>query len=107
MSTYTQILYQIVFGSKNYTPFLNENNQDALYSYMAGICNKKKCKPYIVGGHSNHIHLIVSLHPFQDLSSLIKEIKTASHYMISKENESLRIVGIIIHHHKNNPKPLN
>jgi len=33
--------------------------------------------------------------------------KIRQNLMISKENESLRIVGIIIHHHKNHPKPLN
>ena len=33
MSTYTQILYQIVFGSKDYTNFLTKVNQDILYNY--------------------------------------------------------------------------
>jgi len=86
MSTYTQILYQIVFGSKNYTHFLNDHNQEALFSYIAAISQKKKCKPYIVGGHSNHIHMIVCLHPSQDLSSFIKEVKTASHHMMSENH---------------------
>ena len=87
MSTYTQILYQIVFGSKNYTPFLNQHNQDVLYTYMAGICVKKKCKPYRIGGHSNHIHMIVCLHPAQNLASLIRDVKSASHHMMINKPE--------------------
>ena len=91
MSTYTQILYQIVFGSKDYTFFLNEKNKDVLFRYIAGICRKRKCKPYIVGGHGNHIHMIISLHPSQDLSSLVKEVKNGSHYMMSKEPELFKV----------------
>ena len=52
MSTYTQILYQIIFGSKDYTNFLTKLNQDKLYNYIAGILWNKKCKPHIVGGTS-------------------------------------------------------
>ena len=62
MSTYTQILYQVVFGSKKCVRFLTRTNQEELFRYMAGILKNKKCFPYVVGGHSNHIHLVFSLH---------------------------------------------
>jgi REP element-mobilizing transposase RayT len=82
MSTYTQILYQIVFGSKDYTPFLNSENENILFAYIAGILKNKQCHSYIVGGASNHIHIITHLHPSVPLSLLIKDIKLASHKMI-------------------------
>ena len=63
MSTYTQILYQIVFGSYDYTPFLTSENENLLFSYIAGILKNKSCHSYIVGGASNHIHIITHLHP--------------------------------------------
>ncbi len=62
MSTYTQILYQIVFGSYDYTPFLSTENENALFSYIAGILKNKSGHSYIVGGASNHIHIITHLH---------------------------------------------
>jgi hypothetical protein len=34
MSTYTQILYQIVFGSKDYTMFIDHRNQGLLFGYI-------------------------------------------------------------------------
>jgi len=86
MSTYTQILYQIVYGGKNYTSFLNEENEDILYAYMAGILRNKKCFPYIIGGHKNHIHLITSLHPTIALADLVKDVKTGSN-MFMKERK--------------------
>ena len=87
MSTYTQILYQIVFGSKNCLPFLNTQNQTELYNYIYGIVQNKKSVPYIVGGHSNHIHIIVSLHPTVSLSEFIRDIKRASHNWILEKKD--------------------
>lgn len=87
MSTYTQILYQLVFGSKDYTPFLTTENENMLFSYIAGILKKKSCHSYIVGGASNHIHIITHLHPSMALSPLIKDIKLASHKMISENSK--------------------
>jgi putative transposase len=88
MSTYTQILYQIVFGSKDYTPFLTTENENMLFAYIAGILKNKSCHSYIVGGANNHIHIITHLHPTVALSLAVKDIKMASHKMIS-ENSSL------------------
>jgi hypothetical protein len=56
MSTYTQLLYQIVFGSKDYTTFLNHGNQGLLFGYIVGMLNKRNCHPYQVGGFGNHVH---------------------------------------------------
>jgi putative transposase len=87
MSTYTQILYQIVFGTYDYTPFLNTDNENVLFAYIAGILKKKSCHSYIVGGASNHIHIITHLHPTVALSLAVKDIKMASHRMILENNK--------------------
>jgi len=88
MSTYTQILYQIVFGSYDYTPFLTSENENLLFSYIAGILKNKSCHSYIVGGASNHIHIITHLHPTVAPAYVVKDIKLASHKMIL-ENDKL------------------
>jgi putative transposase len=82
MSTYTQILYQIVFGSYDYTPFLTSENEKLLFSYIAGILKNKSCHSYIVGGASNHIHIITHLHPTVAPAYVVKDIKLATHKMI-------------------------
>jgi putative transposase len=82
MSAYTQILYQIVFGSYDYTPFLNNENEEMLFAYIAGILKNKSCHSYIVGGASNHIHIITHVHPTIAPAFLVKDIKLASHKMI-------------------------
>jgi putative transposase len=85
MSTYTQILYQLVFGSKDHKPFLSAKNQEILFAYIAGILKNKSCHSYIVGGAINHIHIITHIHPAICPAYLIKDIKGASHAMICRE----------------------
>jgi putative transposase len=87
MSTYTHIIYQIVFGSKDCTPFLSRENENLLFAYIAAILKNKQCHSYIVGGASNHIHIITHLHPTVALSLLIKDIKLASHKMIPENGK--------------------
>ena len=84
MSTYTQILYQVVFGSKDHIPFLTTENENILFGYIAGILKNKSCHSYIVGGAINHFHIITHLHPTIALASMVKDIKMASHKMILK-----------------------
>jgi REP element-mobilizing transposase RayT len=84
MSTFTQTLYQIVYGGKNYSSFLNEKNEQMLYAYKAGILKHKKCFPYIVGGHKNHVHLIIGLHPTVALADLVKDLKTYSNKFMKR-----------------------
>jgi putative transposase len=88
MSTYTQILYQIVFGSKDYTTFLNRENQGKLFGYIVGMLNKRNCHPYQVGGYANHIHIVTHLSPTTNLADLVREIKKARHEMIVRDKKS-------------------
>jgi len=87
MSTYTQFLYQLVFGSKDHNPFLSSKNSDILFAYIAGILKKKSCHSYIVGGAVNHIHMITHIHPTTCPAYLIKDIKEATHAMICRERD--------------------
>ncbi|GDX53452.1 IS200/IS605 family transposase [Bacteroidota bacterium] len=85
MSTYTQILYQIVFSTKNREQTLEKENRKELFKYIWGILKNKKCHLYQIGGVADHIHIVTHLHPTIALSSLIKDIKLASSEHIKAE----------------------
>lgn len=86
MSTHTQILYHIVFGTKYRTPWLKKDNRAILFRYMHGILRNNKCHLYRINGVDDHLHILTHLHPTVALSSLIKDIKLASNHFIKKEN---------------------
>jgi len=86
MSTYTQILYQVVFGSKKYANFLTNNNNTKLCNYIVGILHNKECHSYIVNGFGNHIHIVSHIHPSISLASLVRDIKRATTELIAREH---------------------
>ncbi|WP_461633464.1 transposase [Labilibaculum euxinus] len=75
MSTYTQILYQIVFSTKNRDKTLREIDRERLFHFIGGILVNKNCHLYRIGGVEDHIHIVTHLHPAIALSNLVKDIK--------------------------------
>ncbi|MCF7793191.1 MAG: IS200/IS605 family transposase [Candidatus Cloacimonetes bacterium] len=75
---YTQIIYHIVFATKNRCRCLEQEHRDQLFKYIAGVIKNKKCHLFRIGGVEDHIHILTSLHPTISLSNLIKDIKVSS-----------------------------
>ena len=78
MSTYTQLLYQIVFSTRNRSAILLEKNRIELFKYIHGILLNKKCRLYRINGGSDHLHIVTHIHPEVAIASLVKDIKLAS-----------------------------
>lgn len=86
MSTYTQILYQIIFSTKSRTRCMVEEKRKDLYKYIAGVLKNKKCHLIRINGVEDHLHVLTSLHPTVPLSNLVKDIKLgSSQYIKQKE----------------------
>ena len=85
MSTYNQILYQIVFGTKYHYKTLIKENREELYKYIWGILKNKNCHLYQINGVEDHLHILTHLHPTIALANLIKDIKIASSKYIKEQ----------------------
>lgn len=85
MATYTQILYQIVFSTKNREKTLIKINREKLYRYIWGILKNKKCILYRINGVEDHLHIATHIHPTIALSSLVKDIKVSSSIWIKDQ----------------------
>jgi putative transposase len=86
MSTYTQILYHIVFSTKRREPVLDKPRRDDFYRFTWGVLRERKSHLYRIGGIEDHVHILCSLHPTIALADLVKEIKTASSSWIKGQN---------------------
>jgi len=78
MSSFRQITYQIVIGTKNHKNTLSEIYCEELYKYIWGIIKNKDCHLYRINGIENHIHIVSDLHPSISLADYLKDIKVAS-----------------------------
>ena len=86
MSTYTQILYQIVYSTKNRGRVLAQENRPTLFKYLSGVLSKKKCHLYRLNGVEDHLHIVTHLHPSVALADLIKDLKLSSTELIKEGN---------------------
>jgi len=78
MSTYTQIIYHIVFATKGRRRALDPARREELFRYLWGVVKNHDGHLYRVNGVEDHVHLLMSLHPSVALADFIKDLKIAS-----------------------------
>ena len=78
MSTFTQILYHIVYSTKNRECSLKHGNREALFRYVWGVVRNKKGHLYRINGVEDHLHILSDLHPTVALADFIKDLKVSS-----------------------------
>jgi putative transposase len=93
MSTYTKILYHIVFSTKDRKRTLKIENREKILKYIWGIIKNKKCYLYQINLMEDHIHILCSLHPSMQLAELVKSIKLSVSDWLKRENISPDFVG--------------
>jgi putative transposase len=86
MSTYTQILYQIVFSTKHRERTMIKKDRPELFQYITGLLKIKNCHLYRINGVEDHVHIATHLHPSVALASLVKDIKLSTTKLIKEQN---------------------
>jgi len=73
------ILLHIIFSTKERRPFFqNPDLRDEMHRYLAGISAHLNCPTIIVGGATDHVHLLASQSRTIALAEWVKELKRAS-----------------------------
>jgi len=78
MSSYRQLLYHLVFRTKDGFPTINQDHSEHLYAYITGIIKNKNSHLYRINGVENHLHILTDLHPSIALADFMREIKASS-----------------------------
>jgi len=82
MSSFLQILYHIIFRTKNSAKMLPHSHCDELYRYIWGIIKNKNCTLLRINGMEDHVHILSDLHPSIALADYVREIKTSSSHWL-------------------------
>lgn len=85
MSTFTQILYHIVFATKAQQRALRPERREELLKYIWGILKNKNCHLYRINAVEDHVHILCGLHPSVSLADLVKTIKVSTSMWIKEE----------------------
>ena len=78
MSSYRQILYHLIFRTKDSRKTLVQEHSRELYAYLMGIIKNKSGFLYRINGMEDHLHILSDLHPKLALSDYMRDIKTSS-----------------------------
>jgi REP element-mobilizing transposase RayT len=89
-STYTNLLYHIIFSTKERRPFINPKLLAELHPYIGGIIRDLKGEPIEIGGVQDHVHILAKLPAALALSDALREIKSNSSKWVGERPDLVR-----------------
>jgi REP element-mobilizing transposase RayT len=91
--TYTNLLYHVVFSTKERRPLITKELQPDLNAYIGGIIRGEGATLLEIGGISDHVHLLVKFKPTHSVSEMLRLIKSNSSKWINEERFKMRKFG--------------
>jgi len=82
-NTYFQLLYHVVWSTKNRLPLIQPAFKERLYEYIGGTLRQKNCCLVEIGGMPDHIHLLVAIPPKQSISEITRNVKSSTAYWLN------------------------
>ena len=76
--SFTNLIYHIVFSTKNRQPLIINEIKPRLYEYIGGILRNKGGIALEIGGMNDHIHVLAKLRPDESLSNILRDLKANS-----------------------------
>jgi REP element-mobilizing transposase RayT len=77
-STYSKLLYHVVFSTKERHPWIVDDVLPDLHAYLGGIIKHLDGFPLMIGGIADHVHLVISLPPRIAIADAVRTIKSNS-----------------------------
>jgi putative transposase len=77
-STFTNLLYHIVFSTKCRKPMISPTLQGDLYKYLGGIIRGEGGTLLEVGGVNDHVHLLAKFKADLSVAAMLRVIKANS-----------------------------
>lgn len=92
-NTYTQLMFHVVFSTKNRQRTLPDEHRETLYRYIWGIHKNLNCHLHRIGGIDDHVHILTGMPTTLSLAEYIREVKTGSSCWLKDQKEFPRFDG--------------
>lgn len=73
--SYTNLLYHIVFSTKDRRPVIIGDAKSRLYDYLGGSIRRQGGIALAINGTADHVHLMVKLKPDKAVSAVLRDLK--------------------------------
>ena len=74
--SFTNLIYHIIFSTKDRRPLITPVYEPRLYEYMGGIIKGTGGIPLGINGAEDHVHLLAKLRPDKSLSDVLRDLKS-------------------------------
>lgn len=74
-SSYTNLMYHIIFSTKDRQPLITDDCQQRLYEYIGGTIRGLGGISLAINGTEDHVHVLAKLRPDKALSDVLRDLK--------------------------------
>ena len=75
---FTSLLTHLIFSTKDRFPFLDSELTPECHAYLGGIAENTGGRRIVIGGASDHVHLLLDLPATQSLAECVRTLKSNS-----------------------------
>ena len=86
-STHLSLHYHLIFGTKHHEPMIAPTWRPQLHAYMGGVLRALGGTPHMIGGVSDHVHVLVGLQATHCLADVVRELKAVSSKWVHDETK--------------------
>src|SRR6185436_6215869 len=76
--SYTNLLYHIVYGTKDRLPLITKELRPDLHRFLGGLVNDLHGTPLEIDGVADHIHVLARIRPVISISEFVSKFKSQS-----------------------------
>jgi putative transposase len=73
--SYTNLLYHVIFSTKDRRPLITPDYEVRLYDYIGGTLRRTGGISLQLNGTEDHVHLLAKLRPDRALSDVVRDLK--------------------------------
>jgi putative transposase len=85
-ATLTNLLFHIIFSTKDRQPLIQDTFRDELEKYIAGIIRNKGGILFDIGGMPDHVHLITKFKADRSVAEMVRLIKANSSKWVNERD---------------------
>ena len=80
---YTQLYLHLVWATWDRMPLIRAELQQPIYACIHEQVTAQRCDPIAIGGISDHVHLLLRLHPTATIAEVVRRAKGASSHLVT------------------------
>jgi REP element-mobilizing transposase RayT len=91
--TFTNLLVHVIFSTHERAPLIGDTIRDDLHAYLGGILRELRATPIVIGGTTDHVHLLTRLPADLAVADCLRILKANSSRWVKERWPERRSFG--------------